>query len=363
MAEAGLLAVPLPFVTAALALAIALRMTMGGFGTAASRWLFVGLFVVLALQALLVGLRFGYGIADLIGLQRVLPLLTAPLTYLGFRALAEPLPGRRGIALHLGAALGLMALMLFWPGPVDLVIALSFLVYILLSTRLLARGPGAFEVLPLAAVASVRRWLLAAILFLAFVAVMDLAIALDFATAAGRGAPALIGLGSLVVIPALVAAAMLWPRVGVEVPARPGEAASQLVDRLDRLLDETGLHRDPDLSLGRMARRLGLPAREVSDAVNRARGCNVSQFVNDHRVRDAAARLAASDVPVAELMLEVGFRSRSNFYREFARVFSMTPAEHRRRAAAQPASQAASSGVVASTTSASPRAGGSRRST
>lgn len=369
MTGSTLLAVPLPFVTAALALALALRMIFGGFGKRASGHLFAALFFVLAAQAALVGLRFGYRIDGLIGLQRVLPLLTAPLTYLGFRVLAEPPLGRRGIALHLSAAFGLVALAMRWPGPVDILIGLSFVSYIVLSARLLAQGPAAFEALALSAVGALRRWLLAAVLLLGFIALMDLAIALDFATAAGTRAPALIGLGSLVLIPALVAAALLWPAAAVAPSTPPSRPAAALVERIEALLETTGLYRDPDLSLGRLARRLGQPARDVSEAVNRVKGCNVSQLVNDHRIRAAADALARSTEPVAELMLGVGFRSRSNFYREFRRVHGLSPADFRRaeRAQAQPSSSAGSSSAgssgPAATTAARPCAGGSSRST
>lgn len=366
MAEPGLFAVPLPFVTALAALAILLGMARIGFGTRASRLAFAALFAVVALQAVLVGLRFGYGVERFTAIQRVLPLFTAPLTWLGFRLVADPRAAWRPSLAHLGAALGLVLLCFAAPFLTDLAIGCSFILYIVLSMRLFVQGPEAFEAVALADVEAVRRWLLAAILVLGFVAIMDGLIALDFALGAGEGVPLLIGVGSLVLIPLLAAAAVLWPRAR-PASRRDGDGAADgptaLVARIEALLDATALHRDPDLSLSRLARRLGLPAREVSDAVNRARGCNVSQFVNEHRVRDAAAGLAASDVSVAELMAEVGFRSRSNFYREFARVFSMTPAEYRRRAAVQPASKSASSGVVDSTTSARPSAGGSRRST
>ncbi len=364
MAEPGLLAVPLPFVTALAALASLLGMTRAGFGARASRLAFTALFAVVALQAVLVGLRFGYGVEWFTAIQRVLPLFTAPLSFLGFRLAADPQAAWRRSLVHLGAGFGLVLFCFVAPFLTDFVIGCSFVFYIVLLARLFAGGAPAFEAVALGDVEAVRRWLVAAILVLGFVAFMDGLIALDFALGAGEGVPLLIGVGSLVLIPLLAAAAVFWPRAR-PAPRRGGdgeEGTAVLMARIEALLDATGLHRDPDLSLGRLARRLGLPAREVSDAVNRARGCNVSQFVNDRRVADAAARLSESDVPLAELLPEVGFRSRSNFYRAFARVYSMTPAEYRRRAAAQPASQSASSGAVDLTTSARPSAGGSRRS-
>jgi AraC-like DNA-binding protein len=91
------------------------------------------------------------------------------------------------------------------------------------------------------------------------------------------------------------------------------------------------IYRDPELNLNRIARKLGLPARRVSVAVNRIHGMSVSQYVNEFRIRFACDQLAHSDVPVTSVMFEAGFISKSNFNREFLRVTSTSPTEYRRR--------------------------------
>ena len=84
------------------------------------------------------------------------------------------------------------------------------------------------------------------------------------------------------------------------------------------------LYLDPDLTLARLARRMTLPAKQVSAAVNRVTGENVSRLINGYRIRHACERLAAGD-GVTTAMLASGFNTKSNFNREFLRVTGMSP--------------------------------------
>jgi AraC-like DNA-binding protein len=101
--------------------------------------------------------------------------------------------------------------------------------------------------------------------------------------------------------------------------------------QLDDLMQSRQLYRDPDLNLGRIARKMNLPARRVSVAVNRVHGMSVSQYVNDFRIRAACGMLTDTDEPVTRLMFDCGFISKSNFNREFLRVTGTSPTEYRRR--------------------------------
>jgi AraC-like DNA-binding protein len=97
------------------------------------------------------------------------------------------------------------------------------------------------------------------------------------------------------------------------------------------------LYRDPELNLGRIARRMNLPARRVSIAVNRVHGASVSQYVNGFRIRAACRMLETTDEPVTRLMFDCGFISKSNFNREFLRVTATKPTDYRRRHQTRPA--------------------------
>lgn len=149
-----------------------------------------------------------------------------------------------------------------------------------------------------------------------------------------------IAIGSGVIIPVLLTAVLFYPSAGRgsvhvgEPGTLPASADTdddrRVIDALDELLGMRCLHRDPDLTLSRLAHRLRLPASSVSAAVNRVRGLNVSQFENEHRIAYAAKALADSDRSISEIMQAVGFRTKSNFNREFKRVTGESPMDYRR---------------------------------
>ena len=82
----------------------------------------------------------------------------------------------------------------------------------------------------------------------------------------------------------------------------------------------------------RLARREGIPARQISGALNRIYGRNISQIVNEYRVDDAKRRLATTRDPVTVIMLESGFGTKSNFNREFLHITGIPPSSYRRAA-------------------------------
>ncbi len=89
---------------------------------------------------------------------------------------------------------------------------------------------------------------------------------------------------------------------------------------------ERRLWQDPDLTLARLARRLGVPAKALSAAVNRVRGENISRVVNGWRVAHAG-ELLRGGASVTEAMLASGFQTKSNFNREFLRVMGRAPSD------------------------------------
>ncbi len=74
------------------------------------------------------------------------------------------------------------------------------------------------------------------------------------------------------------------------------------------------------------ARRLGVPAKALSAAVNRVKGENISRVVNGWRVAHAGA-LLREGASVTEAMLASGFATKSNFNREFLRVTGRAPSD------------------------------------
>ena len=59
------------------------------------------------------------------------------------------------------------------------------------------------------------------------------------------------------------------------------------------LMDEKHLWLAPDLTLARVARRMGVPAKSLSASVNRVRGENISPVINGRRIAHATELLAS----------------------------------------------------------------------
>ncbi|WP_180898086.1 helix-turn-helix domain-containing protein [Martelella soudanensis] len=104
----------------------------------------------------------------------------------------------------------------------------------------------------------------------------------------------------------------------------PEEGDRDILERLDRLLADERLYLEPSLTLARLARRLQMPAKQLSAALNRATGENISRYINRFRIDHACERLSAGD-NVTTAMLESGFNTKSNFNREFLRVTGRSP--------------------------------------
>lgn len=339
MQDTGLLAIPLPLLTSLLGAAIAVLVFRLDLGRPLAGRLFATLFALLSLSSALVGLRFGYGFEQLILVQRLTPLLVGPLLYLGFAAFAIPKEDfPRALQLHLGAALVLLILLISLPKPLivlDWIISASYLFYIVLLLRLWRKGPDALIHAHLGSARMVTQWMLRGVLLLGSILLLDSAIALDFMFNGGRNASAMISYASVPIIAVLLGFIFVLPSVLSEEPGEPqmahepGSDEAQLEARARQVLTETELYLEPDLSVQRIARRLHVPVRALSNAINQTQGMNVSQYVNRFRLEHAADLLRGTDQSVAKVMAQSGFLTRSNFYREFQRHFGQSPAAYR----------------------------------
>lgn len=340
MQTTGLFNFPLPMLTAVLCGVIAVHVWRLDLGARRASRTLSAVFALASVQALLVGLRFGYGSAEVLALQRTLPLLAGPLIFLGFAALRfDGQRLRRRVAGHLGAPLLVTLLMAI--GVIDLrlsdaLISTSYLFYILCLALLWREGPDALIHARIDRARELSRWMLFSIGVLAFVFLLDTTIAVDFALNAGANVATFISYGSLPLILVLIAILLAVPRIseGAKQARRNKAGGPQVADidieaRLAALLSAEQLFLDPNLTLQRLARRLHLPARSVSAAVNETKGINVSQYVNAYRVDYAASLLKHGTQSVKDVAAASGFLTRSNFYREFQRIHGMAPGDYR----------------------------------
>ncbi|WP_339759865.1 AraC family transcriptional regulator [uncultured Hoeflea sp.] len=332
-----MLFVPLPFVVALL-----LVILLGGIVHGRDdrpNFHFVALIALCAVQSVMVGLRWGYGIAEV---RHILPALAAclpPLVYVSFRSLVHrDEPGRRlSDAIHVVPLLCILALLVFAPRLIDPVLITVFVVYALAIMRLGRTGPDGLDEARFDSAADAYRALNIAAAALLVSAAFDVIILMDFEWSLDVNAAAVAGDANILMLLFIGWAAMATSRVRSESQQSVSQGADadtvaldqEVLDRVEALVSGQKLYRDENLTLTRLARRAGLPARAVSGAVNRLTGGNVSQYVNGFRIGEACRLLADTEMSVTQAMLQSGFQTKSNFNREFLRVTGLSPAAWR----------------------------------
>ena len=93
-----------------------------------------------------------------------------------------------------------------------------------------------------------------------------------------------------------------------------------------------GWARDPELTLARLARRLGTNTGYLSRAINQGAGSNFARFIATLRAEAVADRLRTGDqADLLTIALEEGFGSKASFNRAFAAALGEAPSAYRRR--------------------------------
>ncbi len=99
------------------------------------------------------------------------------------------------------------------------------------------------------------------------------------------------------------------------------------------------VHREPGLTIGLLAERLGVPEHRLRSLINQRLGYrNFSAFLNHHRIADAKAWLADParvDLPVLTIAMDLGYGSLAPFNRAFREDTGQSPSEFRRAAFAE----------------------------
>lgn len=109
---------------------------------------------------------------------------------------------------------------------------------------------------------------------------------------------------------------------------------SRIEQRILQLMETEKLYLNSNLSLGDLAKAVAEPQNYVSQTLNGRIGKSFFDFVNAWRVKEAQQQILHSDKTFLDIAYEVGFNSRSSFYKSFKRETGMTPSEYRAQARA-----------------------------
>jgi AraC-like DNA-binding protein len=290
-----------------------------------------------AVQSMILALHQYYGLAVLRYVQPVTAMCIPPLAWFAFSYVSQMDVSARRRWLHAtGPVLAIIALSTE-PQWLDGLIPLSFALYGAAMLFIMAQGEDSLLHSPLGSGrVALLAWLGFAMSLIAS-AIGDLLIAWSYASGQKQTAMMIAGVLSSLALFSLGALSMtdaVRSRRSDE-GEEPAVAKQEDIERhhaivaaLDQYMEKHKPFLDPDLTLSRLARKLVVPTKDLSAAINRVKGENVSRFINRQRVVHACG-LLDNGVSVTTAMLESGFNTKSNFNREFLRVKGAAPSKWR----------------------------------
>lgn len=344
-----MLAIPLPFVAALLLFITAVLLRYRYQQTSQKPFWFV---MLCALMISVVGLRWTVDFALLHFLQPVLGASVPITAWICFAGAHRTKPNTH---LHwLGPVIVLVGSFLYehiWGGAIDILLISLYLGY---GCVLLKSSFNFPEHVRLSDVSNVLLAERVAGFALLFSALVDSIISYDILLLNAQHTALILSISYLVLIPAIVGAVIvvststsptqkknqqqselstlnsIQDEVEALIPTVSlDEDVTQIVAKFDALMKDHQVFKDPDLSLNRVARKLGIPARKISSAVNQTHHQNISKVINAYRIEHAKTLLMQSDEAITDIFLSSGFQTKSNFNREFSRITGQTPSEYR----------------------------------
>ncbi|MEM6384184.1 MAG: AraC family transcriptional regulator [Pseudomonadota bacterium] len=282
------------------------------------------LLILCAAQSLIIALNQHYGFPGLSLVQPITASLVPAAAWIAYR----DTNWRTGTPQVLGPIAVLAALFIL-PHAIDLLLPGLFVFY---GVLILHSAKAGADTQPNALLASgdltARIWRAIGALLIASAFSDVLIIATQFA-GYGELKPWIISVfsvGNLLII-GLLSLSYHLQTIADDGPA-PQHARQvadpDLWDRIQTYMRERKPYLDADLTLTRLSRQIGIPAKSLSATINRATGGNVSKYINQARVSEAQRAMLSGD-SITTAMLASGFNTKSNFNREFLRVTGVSP--------------------------------------
>jgi len=305
------------------------------------------IFLVFAAQSAQLSILLETGTPNIVAIARPTFAMTiGPLLMLYFKSVAEPafrLRWRNILHFIPAAFIAIeLASNNYWV-DIDLAIIASFAAYTVILWLKVQRGEASIAHLG-AGRRDAFRILLAGAVLLSVSLAGEIIITLDIMRGGtlSKSFPVMIALMfNLAVISIAILAALQRPspfdwlyRLG----ASQKSAAAMMTDAdcrecirlFEAQIDNSDLSGEVSFGLNEVAKRLGVPTRRLSEAINRIYGESYSRRMNRWRVEEAVSLLQAHpETTITEIMFDSGFRTKSSFNREFRMIQGMSPSEYR----------------------------------
>lgn len=103
--------------------------------------------------------------------------------------------------------------------------------------------------------------------------------------------------------------------------------------KLESFMAKEKPYLNAELRLDDLAERLGFSRHHTSQIINEHYEMSFFEFINYHRIQEAAELLICSDgdsFQITEIAYQVGFNNRTSFYKSFKKEYGVTPSEFRK---------------------------------
>ena len=118
-----------------------------------------------------------------------------------------------------------------------------------------------------------------------------------------------------------------------EIPESPEkDKTSGLIQKLEVVLREQHLYRNPQLNLTELASSMEISEKALSQVINQELNRNFYQLINEYRIEEVKERLLDPDhshLKILSLALDAGFNSKASFNRVFKSQTGLTPQQYR----------------------------------
>lgn len=282
-------------------------------------------------------------------MRPAIAMLLGPVLYLYFLSVKRPtsvLYRKDFIHLLIGV---LLFLVLYFVRPlralIDTAILLSFISYFLLILFTLKNGKQALTHLEHHA-NSAYKWLffLMSISFINISLEIAVVIELNSGVTLKSSVSLFVASCAFFILNVITMLAVLYRSQYIEWMYQIGEQilprtsntldeqlARSLFERWEELVQKEALHKlEFGITLTQAAKKLQVPARQLSNAINQCYEKSFSIYLNDQRINEVKKLLETMpDISIITVMQESGFSSKSNFNKEFLRVTGTSPSAYR----------------------------------
>lgn len=110
------------------------------------------------------------------------------------------------------------------------------------------------------------------------------------------------------------------------------EKANEYYKKLKKLIEIDKLYLDPELSLTKLSKLIGISSKELSQVINQIKKINYSQYIAYYRVEEAKKRLKNpkyKNYKISSIAYESGFNSISSFNNTFKKITNTTAVKYR----------------------------------